>query len=329
MPKISIIIPVYKAEKYIHRCLNSIQVQTLTDFEVIIIDDGSPDRSGEICDEYAEKDSRFRVFHKENGGVATARQMGIDNAQGEYSIHADPDDWVEPDMLEKLYTKAKEEDADMVICDYWEEKDTRIYKKQQPEDFRPQTVLKQLISGTLHGATWNKLIRCSSIAACGVRFTPTMTYMEDTLFCSQLLLNNIRVGYCNKAFYHYDNIINENSLTGNCNGKVSKRAIDSMIMFADFFDKKLGADKFFHEALVWRKVWTKTHIFYSGYYSWRFLNNKYKEINPVIIKKSKNGEMPQARQLALSLRFYGVGNALVIIIKSIRKILSRVRKSNL
>ena len=119
MPAISIICPVYSAEKYIHRCLDSILAQTFTDFELLMIDDGSPDNSGKICDEYAEKDSRIRVFHKENGGVASARQIGLDNAIGDYTIHIDPDDWVDPNMLEELYAKAKEADADIVICDYW------------------------------------------------------------------------------------------------------------------------------------------------------------------------------------------------------------------
>ena len=80
-PSISVIIPVYKAEKYLHRCIDSLLAQTFTDFEILLIDDGSPDRSGEICDEYAAKDSRIRVIHKENGGVSSARQCGIDNAQ--------------------------------------------------------------------------------------------------------------------------------------------------------------------------------------------------------------------------------------------------------
>ena len=118
-PLVSVIVPVYKAEAYLHKCVDSLLAQTMTDFEVLLIDDGSPDRSGAICDEYAAKDSRIRVFHKENGGVASARQVGIENVRGEYTIHADPDDWVEPTMLEELYAKAKEDDADMVICDYY------------------------------------------------------------------------------------------------------------------------------------------------------------------------------------------------------------------
>ena len=94
-PKISVIVPVYNTAKYLHRCLDSILQQSFKDFEVLLVDDGSTDNSGEICDEYAAKDSRVRVFHKENGGVASAREIGIENAVGLYSIHVDSDDWTE------------------------------------------------------------------------------------------------------------------------------------------------------------------------------------------------------------------------------------------
>lgn len=118
-PKISIISPVYNAERYIVKCLDSILVQTFQDWELILVDDGSSDKSGVICDEYAARDSRVIVIHKENGGVGAARQTGLDAVTGEYVIHADPDDWVEPTMLQELYAKAVAEAADVVICDYY------------------------------------------------------------------------------------------------------------------------------------------------------------------------------------------------------------------
>lgn len=124
MPKVSVIVPVYKAEGYLHRCVDSILAQTFIDWELLLIDDGSPDRSGEICDEYAQKDSRVRVIHKENGGVSSARQRGLDESVGEYTIHADPDDWVEPTMLAEMYQKAKHEDADIVMTDFFKIKVT-------------------------------------------------------------------------------------------------------------------------------------------------------------------------------------------------------------
>ena len=91
-PKISIIVPIYKAESTLIRCLDSLKAQTLPDFEVIMVDDGSPDRCGAMIDEYAARDGRFKAFHTPNGGVSSARQFGIDHATGEYTIHADPDD---------------------------------------------------------------------------------------------------------------------------------------------------------------------------------------------------------------------------------------------
>ncbi len=98
-PKISVIVPVYNVEQYLPRCIDSILAQTFTDFELLLIDDGSRDNSGKICDEYAEKDSRIRVFHKENGGVSSARNVGLDNTCGEYVSFIDSDDWIGPSFL--------------------------------------------------------------------------------------------------------------------------------------------------------------------------------------------------------------------------------------
>lgn len=99
-PKISVIVPVFNTEKYLHRCIDSILSQTFTDFELLLIDDGSMDASGAICDEYAKKDTRVRTFHKENGGVSSARNLGLDEAKGEWITFADSDDWVGADWLE-------------------------------------------------------------------------------------------------------------------------------------------------------------------------------------------------------------------------------------
>ncbi len=106
-PKISVIVPVYKVEKYLPECIDSILAQTFTDFELILVDDGSPDNSGKICDDYAARDSRIRVFHKENGGVSSARNLGIKNAQSDYIAFLDSDDWWKPEFLEKMLALAQ------------------------------------------------------------------------------------------------------------------------------------------------------------------------------------------------------------------------------
>lgn len=212
-PAISVIVPVYKAEKYLHRCVDTLLAQTFQDFEVLLIDDGSPDKSGEICDDYAKKDFRVRVFHKENGGVSSARQCGIDNAQGEYTIHTDPDDWVEPEMLETLYKKAKEDDADMVICDYYEYVDgCNQYINQCPSSLNHIMVLKDLFC-FLHGSLCNKLIRKELFDRYDVKFPLGVNYSEDLYICIVLLQNPINVVYLSNAFYHYDRMINNNSIT--------------------------------------------------------------------------------------------------------------------
>ena len=101
-PKISVIVPVYNVEKYLRRCIDSILSQTFSDFELLLIDDGSKDKSGEICDEYAAKDARVRVFHKENGGVSSARNLGLDNAKGDWITFSDSDDELLPDAFEAV-----------------------------------------------------------------------------------------------------------------------------------------------------------------------------------------------------------------------------------
>lgn len=204
MPEVSIIVPVYKAEKYLNRCVDSILAQTFTDWELLLIDDGSPDRSGEICDEYAKKDFRIRVIHKENGGVSSARQRGLDEAVGEYTIHVDSDDWVEPNMLEELYKKAKQDDADIVICDYFNNIGTKqTICRQCPSSLEPKQVLIELFQ-QLHGSCCNKLARRVCYKQYGIEFPRGINYCEDLFTWVQFLSHKeVKVAYLNKAFYHY------------------------------------------------------------------------------------------------------------------------------
>lgn len=202
MPKISIIVPVYKAETYLHCCVESIIAQTFTDWELLLIDDGSPDKSGDICDGYAKKDGRIRVVHKENGGVSSARQRGQDEAIGEYTIHVDPDDWVEPTMLEDLYRKAKDDNADMVICDYYtNEESLQKYIKQEPTKLDSIVVLGELFQ-QLHGSCCNKLVKRACYSE-KVNFPKGINCCEDLIWCIQVLKCKPKISYVNKAYYHY------------------------------------------------------------------------------------------------------------------------------
>lgn len=216
-PLISIIVPIYNVETYLHRCLNSILEQTFTDFEVLLINDGSTDNSGVICEEYAQKDKRFKVFHKENGGVASARQVGIDKAIGEYSIHADGDDWMEKDMLSDMYKIITTQKADILISDFYVDFPTKneiTYRLQKPSNLNHSTINKEILSNQLFGSLWHKLIRHELYKLYEVKFLPNINYCEDVLVLSQLLKHPLSIAYHNKAYYHYcmDNL---NSITRN------------------------------------------------------------------------------------------------------------------
>lgn len=118
MPKVSVIVPVYNVENYIRKCLDSIISQTLKDIEIILVDDGSEDNSGKICDEYAEKDSRIIVIHQKNNGLSNARNTGLNIASGEYIGFVDSDDYIKSEMYSEMYQTAEKTDADMVLCNY-------------------------------------------------------------------------------------------------------------------------------------------------------------------------------------------------------------------
>ena len=240
-PLVSIIVPVYKAEQWLHRCIDSILAQTMQDFELLLINDGSPDKSGEICDEYATKDSRVRVFHKENGGVSSARQMGLENVIGEYVIHCDPDDWVESTMLEEMIQYAKDTQSDMVVCDYYSENingDELKYHKQNLQCKETSySVLNKLINQKIHGACWNKLVRRNCLN--GITFHPfELIYAEDELFNIKVLRQDLKIGHLNKAFYHY--VTREGSITS----FVNKNVILSRIKEVEELEKILDENEF-------------------------------------------------------------------------------------
>lgn len=229
--KISVIVPIYKAEDKLFRCLDSLKAQTFTDFEVLMVDDGSPDRCGEMMDSYTYQDPRFKAFHKENGGVSSARQYGIDHAQGEYTIHADPDDWVEPTMLEDLYRKAKEENADMVLCDYYiNTKDRETYVNQEPLSLHHESLLIELF-GRIHGSCWNKLIRKGLFDEYNVRFPIELSFCEDQYVIASFWKHDIKVAYVGKAYYHYVRTDEMNSLSRRYSEKQYQQDILGRDMF--------------------------------------------------------------------------------------------------
>lgn len=209
--KVSIIMPVYKVEEYVGKAIESIQAQTLTDWEFLIVDDGTPDRSGEICDEYAAKDGRIHVIHKENGGAPSARNMAIELAKGEYFYFLDSDDWAEPTMLEDMYNLAKRDNVQLVVAGFYI--DTYIGNGQfmtddylvedavypDKESFRKNAY--KLFDKNLLYTPWNKLFEAKYVMENNLRF-PT-TFWDDFPFNVSVVRNVERVTVTSKQYYHF------------------------------------------------------------------------------------------------------------------------------
>lgn len=191
MEKISIIVPVYQVEKYIAQCIQSIQDQTFTNFELILINDGSKDRSGEICDYYANDDKRIKVIHTKNSGAAAARNKGLDIASGEYIVFVDGDDYIDPNMLQRLYDQIKESSYDLVVCNFLNlhtdsKKDFHLSMKE--EIVTGREVLAHRKNQKNFGVwtiVWNKIYKKEIFNH--LRFLPGR-YFEDEFFSDQLYL---------------------------------------------------------------------------------------------------------------------------------------------
>ena len=158
--RISVIVPVYKVEPYLRKCLDSIVNQTYRNLEIILVDDGSPDNCGRICDEYAERDNRIRVIHQKNGGVSSARNEGLKIASGDWIGWVDSDDWIEPDMFEYLLENAKKSKADIAVCSRKEwYKDRCILRKWEKDILlNTEEALRQLLEDVqMQNYLWDKL----------------------------------------------------------------------------------------------------------------------------------------------------------------------------
>lgn len=206
-PLISIIIPVYNVERYLNKCLDSIINQTYNNLEIVLVDDGSTDRSGLICDAYAAKDNRVIVIHKENNGVSVARNIGLEHSHGELIGFVDGDDYVDRQMYELLLKRLKSDNSDMACCNYLQvdEEGCEFTKDQQlplkDECVAPQTAMKRFVQwGCYYVAPWNKLYKRFIFEA--VRFPVGKRY-EDLAIIHKIVYQCCRISHINKPLYYY------------------------------------------------------------------------------------------------------------------------------
>lgn len=214
---ISIIIPVYNVAEYLLNCVQSVLKQTYTDFEILLVDDGSTDSSKELCDKLVEKDSRIKVFHKKNGGLSSARNYGIEKALGEYIIFLDSDDyWIENDILFLFIEQFQTGDFDVVRGEYLnvDEKGNPLYTSEKWKEysyvnlkeriFSSYEMMRYIISGSYF--SWLFMFRKSVIE--NLRFDENRRFQEDIDFAVRLFSRNLRCGYLPVQFYAYRHRMN-------------------------------------------------------------------------------------------------------------------------
>ena len=256
IPKISIIVPAYNVQAYLKQCIESLINQTFNCIEIILLNDGSTDNTGTVCDEYAIIDSRITVIHKSNSGLSDTRNVGITHSNGEYIMFIDADDWIDLDTCEVAYNAAKENDADLVFWSY-----VREYQdKSQPKNFHLKEGIynKEQLSESLHrmiaGLTgkelkfpenanaivtaWGKLYRTSIIKAGNIEFfNRKLIGGEDTLFNFYVFNDLSRAVFINQCLYHYRKD-NTDSLTSTYKNNVFEMWDRMHQMMSDFITKK-------------------------------------------------------------------------------------------
>lgn len=203
MQKLSVIVPVYKVEPYIHKCVDSILGQTYTNLEVILVDDGSPDNCGKICDEYAAKDKRVKVIHKKNGGLSDARNAGIDISTGDIIGFIDSDDYIEARMYQEMIDYMEHNNLDIVCADTNQVKGNKIkFKPRYKKNYvwSKQEALSEILNGNLDNAAWNKIYKREIIG--NTRFPQGRVY-EDVATIYKFIYNADKVGYLSKPYYYY------------------------------------------------------------------------------------------------------------------------------
>ena len=218
---ISVIVPIYNVEKYLNKCIESIINQSYSNLEIILVDDGSKDSSGIMCDNYILKDKRIKVIHKENGGLSDARNVGIEKAKGEYIVFIDSDDWIDEKMIEILYNIIKKNNSDISICDYFLAYNEEIQTQKEDIEIINLSNIEALKTiydkdlGVCMIVAWNKLYK-RNLFKDDIRY-PYGKIHEDEFTTYKLLYKAEKISYTKQKMYYYRQ--RENSITSSFNKK--------------------------------------------------------------------------------------------------------------
>ncbi len=263
-PKISVIIPIYNVEKYIERCIHSLFKQTMSkDIEYIFVNDCTPDNSikklNDILLEYPQiKENIHIINHSHNMGSATARNSGLKQANGEYIIHCDSDDWVNIDMYEKLYKLAKRTDSDICCCDFFEEfAHKQIYRRQNFPNIGKECI-KKSFQGELHCGMWNKLVKKNLYVKYNICFPDSVNFWEDVTTINRLYYYANNISYLPEALYHYTRY-NETSYTNHLNHSSCLNILSAVDILQKFLDAQ-NADRDIKKAFLYLQLTAKLNL---------------------------------------------------------------------
>lgn len=283
--KISIIVPIYNVEIYLEKCINSILNQTLSDFELIMVNDGSTDRSGEICNKYEMMDSRIKIIHKKNGGLSSARNAGLDVARGEYIGFVDSDDYIDKQMYEKMIEKSIKSDSDIVICDMKYNLNGKDISQTQFEDFgiidRNEALIQYFNHRSFKSHAQNKIYKKELFN--NIRF-PEGKLFEDVAVFYKLLYKSKRISFINEKLYIY-NQGNINSITKKCINNKHFDLIDNALQVVQFFMKCKESQELFNASseMYFISVKTFLEMLYSSKRSMSKM--KFKNMQNILIEK--------------------------------------------
>lgn len=237
---LSVIIPMYNAERYIARCAKSLFEQTLQGFELIFVDDCSADSSVQVlCDTLACYENRISdvkiISHPSNKGVSTARNTGLQHASGKYIGWVDSDDWVEPDMFSLLCKAAEKEDADIAWCDFYNVSLDGMHMEVQNEEDKTK-VIRGLLLGTRHGNLWTEIAKRELYTCHDIQFPPHINMMEDKYVLVQLMYWAKKMKHVTGAYYYYDKCNAASATAGWSNRQVPRDAVQSLNAILSFID---------------------------------------------------------------------------------------------
>lgn len=303
MVNVSIVVPVYKVEKYIENCVESLMSQTLKEIEIILVDDGSPDKCGDICDMYATRDNRIKVLHKKNAGVSAARNDGLLQASGEYILFCDSDDWMEKDTCEKLYSAAKNNNADIAIGDVYMAYDSgkknavKFYENEFCIEDRDR--IDDMICADIYrtycvnppkegvafgyGGPWNKLVRRKMILDNGIKFDLRVKgVFDDILYTAYILYHAKKICYIHDKVYNYR--IVASSITHSYKSNVIEINNAIFSCWNEFFEKTENRNKYLKPfyACVMRRLEESIKLYFVNDKNEKGILERIKELEEVV-----------------------------------------------